>query len=188
MRKLGPVLLLLLGAVACGTDDPGAQVARAEPIPPSTSAPPLNGTRSDGESFDLRELHGKRVLLIFYRSAGCGLCLQQLSALAADHKAYHDLDTKIIAVTADPPEINRKTADLLDQRFPIITVDHATLTRWGAWSPERRSPQPATFIIDERGNVLYQKIGASAADRLSDVAIVFTLRSLDRAPPRNGSP
>jgi peroxiredoxin len=67
-------------------------------------------------------------------------------------------------------------------------VDQATLTRWGAWPPERRRPQPATFIIDERGNILYHKIGASAADRLSDIAIVFTLRSLDRAPPRKGSP
>lgn len=187
MRKLRPVSLLLVGVVACTTQHSGptsgargtARSAAAGAATSATVAPPLHGTLADGKSFDLQELRGDRVVLVFYRSAYCGLCTQQLRALAADRKVYGDLDAKIVAITPDPPELIRRTAQLLDLDFPIVSVDHATLTRWGIWPDGARRPRPATFIIAGSGEILFRQIGLSAADRVSDATIAFTLRSLD---------
>lgn len=188
MRNPGPITLLLIGAIACATDHSRDQVAQTEVSPVATPAPSLQGTLTDGKSFSLQELHGKRVVLIFYRSATCGLCIQQLSTLADDQKAYRRLHTQIVAVTTDPPAVNQRTVRLLDLEFPVVSVDQATLRRWGVWPDGGRNPHPATFIIDEQGNVLFNQIGRSAADRLSDAALIFTLTSLDRTRSRNGSP
>lgn len=142
-------------------------------------AAPLRGTLADGKSFDLRDLRGDRVVLIFFRSASCGLCVLQLKTLARDMEAYDRLDVRVVAITTDPPETNRRTREELELGFPIVSVDQATLTAWGVWQPGERGPRPAAFIIDESGAVLYGRVGTTAADRTSDATLVFTIRSFD---------
>ncbi len=183
MRKLRPISLLLVGIVACTTQHSGGRNLSAWAGSAATPALPLPGTLQDGKAFDLHDLRGDRVVLIFYRSASCGLCLQQLRTLARDSKAYDRLRARIVAITTDPPEVNRRTAKLLDLEFPIVSVDHATLTRWGIWPDGERNPRPAAFIIDEKGGILFGRIGRTAADRTSDATLVFTLRSIDAPHP-----
>jgi peroxiredoxin len=187
MRKLRPVSLLLIGIVACTTQHSGERSASGAMQQVAPPAPPLLGTLPDGKDFNLRELRGERVLLVFYRSASCGLCIQQLRHLAAAAEAYDHLDTRILAITADPPELNQRTAKLLDLDFPIVSVDHATLTRWGLWPEGERTPHPGAFIIDEKGGLLFEQIGRTAADRTSDATLVFTLRSIDRTGTARGA-
>lgn len=214
MRKIVPVHLLLLGIVACidlkpeeesvppvaevpadllapgglrptkvGLNATDLTATRAAPM-----APVLQGTDTEGKPFNLTELRGKRVLLVFYRSAYCGLCMQQLRELAAAADAYDHLDTEIVALTGDPPELNRRTADLLKVKFPIISVDQNTMSRWGIWPTGVKQPRPAAFIVDRSGRLRFIQIGKTAADRASDVTLVFTLRTLDHPAPRNDVP
>lgn len=205
MRNVRPISLLLVGIVACTTQHSGSREGPPSAAPnapagvagttggagfagspgtpgspaPPTVAPPLRGTLADGKSFDLHELRGDRVVLIFYRTAYCGLCSQQLRALAADKKLYSRLDAKVVAITQDPPELIRRTAQILDLDFPIVSVDRPTLTRWGVWPDGARTPRPAAFIVAENGEIIFHQIGQSAADRASDATIAFTLRALD---------
>lgn len=192
MRKLRPVTIFLVGIVACSTEHSGnrggpptAPAAMPATMPPAASpavsqpAPPLRGTLADGEDFDLQELRGDRVVLIFYRSAYCGLCAQQLRLVAADEKLYKKLDAKVVAITPDPPELIDRTAEQLELDYPIVSVDRATLTRWGVWPDGARTPKPAVFIIAPSGEVLFLQIGRTAADRVSDATIAFTLRAYD---------
>lgn len=214
MRKIVPVHLLLLGLVACTNFQAGEESAPpAAEVPANLAAPsglspthanlsstgvtdsrtapvapPLQGTDADGKSFNLAELRGKRVLLIFYRSAYCGLCMQQLQQLATAADAYGHLDARIVALTGDPPELNRRTADLLKLDFPIISVDQNTMTRWGILPTGATQPRPAAFIIDQSGRLRFIQIGKTAADRASDVTLVFALRSLDHPAPRSDAP
>jgi peroxiredoxin len=191
MRNLGRLSLLLVGVVACTTQHSGNRSAPASatnPTPALAAAPPLLGTLEDGKSFDLRELNGKRVVLIFYRSATCGLCTQQLHSLATHQKAYRRLHARLVALTTDPPELNQRTARLLDLDFPIVSVDQATLERWGIWPHSERNPWPAAFILDEDGTVIFRHIGQSAADRASDATLIFTLRSIEQPGARNEAP
>jgi peroxiredoxin len=196
MRKLRPVSLLLVGVVACSTQhsadhdgpavapptaSPGA-LAGAAPTAPGGApqlAPPLRGTLADGKSFEFQKLRGDRVVLIFYRSAFCGLCAQQLRLVADDKELYKKLDAKIVAITADPPDLIDRTANHLDLDYPIVSVDRATLTRWGVWPDGARTPRPAVFIIAENGTIRFRQIGQTAADRVSDATIAFTLRAID---------
>jgi peroxiredoxin len=193
MRQTRPIALLLIGIVACTTQHAGDHDGPAVAAPTAQAgapqlAPPLRGTLADGKSFDLQELRGDRVVLIFYRSAYCGLCTQQLRRVAEDHKAYERLHTRIVAATTDPPELIGRTAQLLDIDFPIVSVDRATMTGWGIWPDGARHPRPATFILDESGGILFQQVGKTAADRTSDATLVFTLRSFDAPRPMLSSP
>lgn len=205
MRILVPVCLLLLGAAACddsrsgregvppaGVPAPpvapggnyppdapltniGAIAARAAPL-----APALQGVDEDGNTFDLAELRGKRVLLVFYRTADCGLCVQQLRSLASTAEAFDRLGAEVIALTSDPPDVNRRTAERLELDFPIISIDRNTMATWGIWPAESRRPHPASFIIDQEGRLRFIQIGRTEADRASNVTLVFNLRSLDQ--------
>lgn len=205
MRRLIPAAILI-GIVACrgphsdeggaepAAEMPGAAGAAAAPTlgphlatagaisarsaPP---APPLRGRGEDEGAFDLAELRGRRVLLIFYRSATCGLCIQQLKNLSEAAEAYDKFDAEIIALTADPPEVNRRTAEILELGFPIVSVDIDTMVSWGVWPAGSTRPHPAAFIIDEEGRIRFVQVGRTAADRASDVTLIFNLRSLDQS-------
>lgn len=186
MRKVRPVYLLVVGIVACTEKTPSShETTSGGAAPVVRAAPALHGTLVDGKSFDLHDLRGDRVVLVFYRSASCGLCLQQLATLARDKEAYDRLDARVVAITTDPPETNRRTAEELDLNFPIVSVDRNTLMKWGVWPPGERSPRPATFIVDEGGGIRYARVGRTAADRVSDATLVFTIRSFDS--PRTGA-
>lgn len=205
MRNFVLACLLLFGAAACNDSQPGtpgtppaAEVPAAPTSPyghtppgaPLTNigavpargaplAPALQGQDEDGDNFDLAALRGKRVLLVFYRTATCGLCVQQLRSLASTTEAYERLGAEIVALTSDPPEVNRRTAELLELDFPIISIDQNTMAAWGIWPAGSKRPNPAAFIIDQEGRLRFIQIGKTAADRASDVTLVFNLRSLD---------
>jgi len=142
-------------------------------------APPLLGILPNGKEFDLESRRGKWLVLVFYRSASCGLCIQQLEHLERDKEAYDHLGVEVLAVTADPPATNEWVTEEYDLGFPIISVDRETLAEWGVWQPDERRPRPAAFIIDERGEILYHQIGETAADRASDATLVFAIRALE---------
>lgn len=207
MRKFVPALFILVGAAACddrGNGTAGVPPGAGMPAPPTSSygnlppgvpltdlgaipahaaplAPVLQGRDEDGNTFDLAELRGKRVILVFYRTAACGLCVQQLRGLASAADAFDQLGAEIVALTSDPPEANRRTAELLELDFPVVSIDRNTMAAWGIWPDGAARPHPASYIVDQDGRLRYIQIGRTEADRATNVTLVFNLRALDNA-------
>ncbi|MEX0912617.1 MAG: peroxiredoxin family protein [Gemmatimonadota bacterium] len=180
-RVRGPDgLLLLLGllAAACGS---GSEPAAVE-VPVGTGvgnrAPPLQGMLSSQEEFRLEPAGAARTVLVFYRSADCGLCRVQMEQLQENLAAYDRADARVVAVTLDPPEVSSRLADSAALAFPIASVDSATFRQWDALDDGRGVPQPASYIIDSTGIVLYRYIGRNAADRATDADLVAVLEVL----------
>lgn len=184
MRSYGPIVALSVGVVACNISDAGdrtlyatAQATGTAPQP-ARSAPQLTGTLTDGQRFSLEDLRGEPAVVIFYRGSFCGLCIQRLRELDAWKEAYDDLDTRIVALSLDDPAIGERLKDSLDLDFPIVSVDRATLDRWGVWPDGEAWPMPAAFVIDGTGAVRYGYVGQTAADQSSDVVLFHQVESL----------
>jgi peroxiredoxin len=179
--RLFALLPLLFGVAACA---PKEQKEKGTPGPAARVqlAPELHGTLADGSKFALEELHGDGVVLVFYRSAYCGLCRRRLIALAAHRKAYADLGMQLVAITNDPPALARWAAEQFKLDFPVVSTDRATFARWGLWPQEARAPYPAAFILGREGEVRFSHVGRAASERDSDASLLFTLRSLAATP------
>lgn len=181
--RLFALLLLLLGAAACTARE---QKEKGTPPPPPAArvqlAPELRGTLADGGDFALDKLHGDGVVLVFYRSAYCGLCRQRLIALAKHQKAYGDLDMKLVAITVDPPALAHWAVEAFKLDFPVVSTDRATFARWGLWPQEAPAPYPGTFILGPEGEIRFSHVGRAASERASDASLLFTLRSLATTP------
>ncbi len=175
-------ILLLASLVVCLACD-------SAPPPESggVGTPVLAGSSSRGGRFTLRQVAGAPAVLLFLRGSYCPLCQERLQALAAYAGAYEDAGVRVVAVTLDPPEQARATAKALGLPFPLVSVDVATFQRWGLRPAGQGLPRPGDFVLDAAGRVRWSRVGAGAADRPSDVALLAVLDSLRGAgalPPR----
>lgn len=194
MRFTRSLPLLLLAAASCrvGHSDGHLRAdanggfethGRADSFP---LAPELRGADSDGGAFSLAALRGDAVVLIFYRSETCPLCRERLAAANAHLDAYRRAGARIIAVTTDPPEVARRTAQALGIELPIVSVDRLGLEPWGVWPAGERAPRPAAVVIDREGRIRFQHIGRTAADRAHDADLLAVLRRVQAALETHG--
>ena len=141
-------------------------------------APALHGQSLDGTAFSLDERSTGPIVLVFYRSAGCGLCRVQLAELERHLPSYRQLGVRPVAVTLDPPDVGR---EMLGRTygFDIVSVDTATFETWGALDPESGVALPLTFILDANGIVRFRYLGRNASDRVRDAELLTVLQTLD---------
>ncbi len=176
-------ILLLASLAACLACDSAPPPAEGD----APGTPVLAGSSSEGGRFTLREVAGAPALLLFVRGSYCPLCQERLRTAAVYLGAYEAAGIRVVAVTLDPPDQARATAKELDLPFPLVSVDAATFQRWGLRPPGQSMPRPGDFVLDAAGRVRWSRVGADAADRPSDVALLAVLDSLRAAgalPPR----
>ncbi|MGH7457496.1 MAG: peroxiredoxin family protein [Longimicrobiaceae bacterium] len=169
---------------ACGGGEP------PQPLPPEGTetgrlAPALFGTSPDGSNFEL-ERGGGPQLLVFYRSYDCGLCRVRLERLQQNLPAYRTAGVAVTALTFDLPVDAGRAASELGLGFPVVSIDSAALASYDVLGG-RGEVLPASYLLDERGVIIFRQVGRNAADRASDVAILAALRQTrgEEAGPAN---
>lgn len=170
--------LILLG----GCDSPADYPPRIEPevgTEPGNLAPPLTGTLADGSAFTFDPRSSSSTVLIFYRSADCGLCRLQLEQTQRHLPAYDHQGARVLGVTLDAPERSSALLQDVEVGFPLLSVDQDAFRRWAVLPENQPGPLPATFIVDRHGIVRYNHIGRNAADRSSDAGILTVLATLE---------
>jgi peroxiredoxin len=141
-------------------------------------APSLTGKSLDGAEFSLDRRRKEPVVLVFYRSASCGLCRVQLAELERHLPSYRELGVRPVAVTLDSPETGREMLEGTPG-FDIVSVDTATFESWGALDPESGVPLPLTYILDANGIIRFRYRGRNASDRVRDAELLTVLQTLD---------
>ena len=144
-------------------------------------APPLRGVTIDGLPFDLDQQLGGPAVVVFYRSAGCGLCRVQLTELQQHLPAYREIGVTPVAVTLDTPETSRQLLDHSTYGFQIVSVDTATFQLWGALDEENGPALPTTYILGPGGMVKFRYLGRNASDRARDAELLTVLETLGLA-------
>jgi peroxiredoxin len=139
-------------------------------------APALVGETFDGGTFALES--GAPTVLVFYRSAQCGLCRVQLSEIERHLPAYQGRGVRAVAFTLDPADVSRRLLQDMTMSFPVVSVDTASFALWNAIDPETGAVMPVTYILDADGVVRYQHLGRNASDRALDAELLTVLETL----------
>ena len=125
----------------------GWSSARAAPSI-NDAAPVLVLSELGGDTFDLRKLRGK-VVLVNYWATWCAPCKKEMPVLNSFYRRYHEQGLEIIGISADHPEdfakMRKMSATLA---YPTSTLDRISQNGFGP--PEGF---PLTYVIDRDGVV-----------------------------------
>lgn len=139
----------------------------AAPPPAERPAPDFTLPREDGRLVSLRDYRGRQpVVLLFYRSAGCGSCQQQLRAMQAEYHRFRARGAEVLAVAVQGVTQASVVRELGRLEFPVLADEsHAVSEAFGVFNRLGDNlAAPAVFIIDERGRIIWSHIGRDAND------------------------
>lgn len=163
---------------------------KAEDVSPLLAGeqiPLLQLRRSSGETFDLNKSVAETpTILVFYRGGWCPYCSKQLSGLQEIEKDLTQMGYQLIAISTDSPENLSKTMDkqklsytlLSDadlnaaRRFGIAFKGPKNYDRFlpetsGGKNTDKLLPVPSVFILNKKGNILFEYINPNITQRLS---------------------
>ena len=126
-------------------------------------APALDAQDSSGKTVTLEEFRGKNVLLVFYLGGTCVHCLTQLKTIGDQKDEFGRLDTVLLAVSSDRPEINAKSQD----GFPFRLLSDEALAntkRFKSYDDFEEMGIHSTILIDRGGRVHWGTHGGTPFD------------------------
>ena len=170
-------------------------------------APFFRALDADSNEFSLSEtLQEQPVVLIFYRGFWCPVCNKHLGSMQDSLKLIEDMGAKVIAISPENPEYLDKMAQktgaeftlLYDEDYKIADAYDVTFkptsmqlftynTLLGGKLKKTHSdesqklPIPATFIINQKGIIVWRQFNADYKKRASVDDIL-------KALSRNGVP
>jgi cytochrome c biogenesis protein CcmG, thiol:disulfide interchange protein DsbE len=134
------LLALVLTVVPTAKAFAGAEVGQA--------APALVVQELDGQTFDLSALRGKVVVINFW-ATWCPPCREEMPALDAFYRQYHDKGLEMIGLSADRPHERSDVTKIMQSfSYPAAMLDDVKADDFG--DP---STLPVTFVVDGSGVV-----------------------------------
>lgn len=177
------LILLVCVLVVAGCDRAETEVQPTIPVGPHEGlrAPPIEGAAATGEPLAPLQASTSPTVLVFYRSAGCGLCRVHLGEIQSNIEGYRQQGASVVGVTLDLPPRSEGLVAELGLSFPLLSVDSATFSEWEVLNPEQGVTLPATYIVDRDGVIRFRHVGRNAADRASAAAVMTVLQSISQA-------
>lgn len=133
-------------------------------------APRFELKDSRGRTAKLQEeLARGPVILVFHLGQSCMACVTHLVELEAAMSPFRDRGARVLAISADTPEVSRRRLDRFGD-FPVPLLsdpDHAAALAYGVWkplpgsAPDDGEPLHGTFIVDRAGLVRWAHVGDS---------------------------
>ncbi len=101
-------------------------VSFAQPLMKGDEAPPFSAISLDGDSLDLKYFVGQRVLLVFFRYAGCVVCNFRAHELIEQYDTLRSRGIQVIGVFESREDLLRTYVADSEIPFPIIS-DHQSV-------------------------------------------------------------
>ena len=153
--------------------DPLAKILdEAKPTPthphPLLGEPAIDFQLNDHQDKPVRlksHLDEGPVVLVFYYGYHCNHCVGQLFALHDDIALFRELGARVIAVSADKPDLTRQRFKQFGAfAFPVLSdPGNEVALKYGAFVPAKDGKaedlRHATFLIDRLGIVRWANLG-----------------------------
>jgi thioredoxin-dependent peroxiredoxin len=128
------------------------------PLKPGDKAPTFSLVDQDGNTVELADLKGRKVLVYFYPKADTPGCTTQACGL---RDVLGDIgDTAVLGISPDKPEKQKRFDDKYGLGFPLLSdQDHAVADAYGAWAERSMYGRKymgiirSAFLVDEQGNL-----------------------------------
>lgn len=139
-------------------------------LDPGDRFPHVTVSRLGGGEIDLPDdVADGWAVILFYRGHWCPFCRKQLEDFQKNLDRFRSNDVQIVALSADPEEEARKTAQTNDLGFPVgFGVDPRTIRdTLGAYLGEDGGfIQATSFILSPEGRVALAVYSSGAVGRL----------------------
>jgi len=144
MRRAHPFKFVTAGVLTLALTLPFALGATDVGQP----APAFTAAELDGRGFDLGALRGKVVVVNFW-ATWCPPCREEMPALDAFYRQYHEQGLDMIGISADRPRDRDDVVKMMRAfAYPAAMLRDARINGFGA--PEAL---PVTYVIDRTGVV-----------------------------------
>ena len=99
----------------------------------------------------------RKVLLAFYAEDDTPLCSSEVSVLSEDYELIQQLQTEVVAVSADSLDSHQDFADKLGGvPFPLVSDEKLEAARaYGVLDEAGKRSRRAVFVIDKGGTILH---------------------------------
>lgn len=192
--------LTILFAMALNTGLNAQIPENAEDIAPllvGETFPDVKVTDTDAASISFHSiLSEKPTVLIFYRGGWCPYCSLHLSEIGQKEEEILDLGFQVVAISPDKPEKLEETAIKDELKYRLFSDGSGELTkaagiafkapeRYGQrlldWSDGQNKgflPVPSVFVLDTKGEILFEYINPNYKTRLSGDLLLAVLKVL----------
>lgn len=121
-------------------------------------APGFNSINQDGETIKLDDFKGSKVIIYFYPKADTPGCTAESCNLRDNYDDLLNKGFKIIGVSPDKQDKQKKFADKFNLPFPLLAdTELEVIKAYGAWGmknmygKEYEGLLRTTYVIDENG-------------------------------------
>jgi len=153
------------------------------PIQVGQEAPDFILTDSSLKKVHLSELRGQNVTLLFFPLAFTRVCTVELCSVRDNLKTYEDLQTQVLAISADSPFALAKFKEEQGLQFPLLSdfnkdVSTQYDTLYEDYYGMKGIPKRSAFVIDAQGVVRYAEVLENDGDIPDLNAIQALLKTL----------
>ena len=133
----------------------------------------------EGKEFSLHGLLGdKSILLYFYPADWSPVCTKQLGGFCSLEDQFAELDTKIVAISADHTFSHKAFKDKLGAKFLFLSGTKDILEKYGVYLPAVGFANRAYFVLDKNGIVRFAHIMPSPPEMLENDKLMNIIKDL----------
>lgn len=134
-------------------------------------APIFSGKDQDGNTRELSDYAGKKLILFFYPKASTPGCTAEVCDLRDHYQDLRDKGYELLGVSADSARRQTNFINKNDLPFPLLADEEKTvLNAYGVWGKKKNFGREydgifrTTFVIDERGVIedVFKKVKTKA--------------------------
>lgn len=124
------------------------------------TAPGFRLPDADGNTVDLSEYKGRKVIVYFYPAASTPGCTKQACDFRDSLAELNGAGLEVVGISPDKPAKLAKFRDAEGLTFPLLSdPDKEVLTAWGAFGEKTMYGKTvqgvirSTFVVDEDGKI-----------------------------------
>lgn len=121
-------------------------------------APNFSALDQDGNTHQLSDYQGKKLVIFFYPAADTPTCTTEACNLRDNYNTFLAKNYAVLGVSGDSQKKQAKFKTKYNLPFPLLAdEDKAVINAFGVWGPKKFMGRlfdglhRTTFIIDERG-------------------------------------
>jgi thioredoxin-dependent peroxiredoxin len=129
-------------------------------LQPGDAAPSFSLTDQHGNTVDLKDYRGRKLLVYFYPEADTPGCTTQSCDLRDHRQEFAGLGVDVVGISPDEPGKQLAFDEKYGLGFPLLAdTDHEVATEWGTWGEKTNYGKTymgitrSSFLIDEEGNI-----------------------------------
>ena len=137
-------------------------------------APLFELLSSTGETINLADYKGSRIVLYFYPRADTPGCTKEACGFRDAIAGYKKLGVPVFGISPDPVKDVTKFAEKFKLNFPLLAdEDHAVAEKYGVWQEKSMYGKKyfgaarTTFVIDQDGKIeqVFEKVRPEGHDQ-----------------------